>query len=64
MSHMTLANNSNTRDDHVVFIEDRGRGGGKLEVYANVSKQFVNYVKIFHSSILRNIAIIGGGLSI
>ena len=64
MSHMTLANNSNTRDDHVVFIEDRGRGGGKLEVYANVSKQFVNYVKIFHSSILRNIAIIGSGLSI
>ena len=64
MSHMTVANNSNTRDDHVVFSEDRGGGGGKIEVHANVSKQFVNYVKIFHSSILRNIGIIGGGLSI
>ena len=64
MSHMTVANNSNARDDDAVFIEDRGGGGGKIEVYANVSKQLVNNVEIFHSSIMRNTGIIGGGLSI
>ena len=64
IGHMTVANNSNTNIDEVGFIEDRGGGGGKIEVYANVFKQLVNYVELFQSSVLRNIGIVGGGLSI